>query len=295
YVLDVGMGVVPVGVTGELYIGGVQVGRGYLDRPALTAERFVPDPFTSEAGARLYKTGDVVRRLAGGEVEYLGRADHQVKLRGFRIELGEVEAVVGGYPGVRECVAVVREDAPGDRRIVAYLVAEPETERAALQEFLQGRLPEYMVPSALVFLDGLPMTPNGKLDRKALPAPDHTRPELGGGYVPPSNPLEEDLAKMWGELLGVERVGIHDNFFELGGHSLLAMQVVSRVRADFGLEIALPELFRTPTVKRLAEIVEEAFLASSDADKIGEMLARLEAVGDEEARDMLAVNDAEPQ
>ncbi|HWS53310.1 MAG TPA: phosphopantetheine-binding protein, partial [Pyrinomonadaceae bacterium] len=293
YVVERWGGLAPEGAAGELYVGGAQVGRGYWGRPALTAERFVPDPYGGEAGARLYRTGDVVRYLRGGVLDFVGRLDHQVKLRGHRVELGEVEAALCRHPKVRECAVVVREDVPGDKRLVAYLVAEPQTAIAEPQGFLRERLPEYMVPSAFVLLDELPLTPNGKVDRKALPAPDHGRPELECGFVAPATPLEEDLAKMWGELLGVEQVGVEDNFFELGGHSLLVMQVASRVRADFGLEVPLPELFRTPTVRRLAEIMEEAFLASSDADKLDEMLAQLEAAGDDQARDVLSVKDAE--
>ncbi|HEX8351278.1 MAG TPA: AMP-binding protein, partial [Pyrinomonadaceae bacterium] len=266
YVLDVGMGVVPVGVTGELYIGGVQVGRGYLDRPALTAERFVPDPFSGEPGARLYKTGDVVRRLAGGEVEYLGRADHQVKVRGHRIELGEVESVICRHERVKEA-AVASRDVGGSKQLVAYFVAEPggggasngdaasngngagvgETE---LRRFLSERLPEYMVPSLFVRLDALPLTPNGKLDRKALPEPGaRSRVE---SFVAPRNAAELRLARVWEEVLGLSPVGIKDNFFQSGGHSLLAVRLVSLIEKEFGRLLPLSTLYQGATVEDMA-------------------------------------------
>lgn len=266
---------VPVGVIGELYIGGLQVGRGYLKQAGLTAERFVPDSVSGKVGERLYRTGDLVKRLANGELEFIGRMDQQVKLHGYRIELGEVETVLAKHPQVRDCVVMLRSDAPGDPRLAAYLVAEAQPSHADLQHFLQERLPDYMVPSAFVFMDELPLTPNGKVDRKALPAPDRARPDLKDSFVPPATPLEEELARMWKELLSLERIGIHDNFLELGGHSLMVMQIISRVRADFGLEISLHEVFRTPTIKGLATIIEQAFLASSEADKINEMLTEV--------------------
>ena len=269
---------VPAGVIGELYIGGLQVGRGYLKQAALTGERFVPDSLSGESGERLYRTGDLVRRLADGQLEFIGRMDQQVKLRGYRIELGEIESVLAQHPQVSDCVAILRADTHGDPRLAAYLVAEPQPSHSDLQHFLQERLPDYMVPSVFVFMDELPLTSNGKVDRKALPAPDGSRPELQDSFVAPTNPLEEDLAKMWKELLGVERIGINDNFLELGGHSLMVMQIVSRVRADYGLEIPLPEIFRTPTIKRLAAMIEETFLASPEANNISEMLAQVEVV-----------------
>ena len=269
---------VPVGVIGELYIGGLQVGRGYLKQAGLTAERFVPDSLSGKAGERLYRTGDLVRRTVDGQLEFIGRIDEQVKLHGYRIELGEIETVLAQHPQVRDCVVMLRTDTPGNSRLAAYLIAELQPSHADLQRFLQERLPDYMVPSVFVFMDDLPLTPNGKVDRKALPAPDHSRPELENSFAPPTNPLEEDLAKMWKELLGVERIGINDNFLELGGHSLMVMQIVSRVRADYGLEISLAEIFRTPTIKRLAAMIEEAFLASPEADNISEMLAQVEVV-----------------
>ncbi|MFP2934529.1 non-ribosomal peptide synthetase, partial [Pyxidicoccus sp. 3LG] len=234
YVLDSSLHPVPVGVPGELCVGGVGLARGYLGQPALTAERFVPNPFASD-GSRLYRTGDRVRWLADGTLEYLGRIDTQVKLRGFRIELGEVESALAQLPSVREAVAVVREDAPGVTRLVAYAVAEEgETlDSAALRQALKQRLPEHMVPSAIALLPALPLTSHGKVDRKALPPPEGAGEEQAREYVAPRTRTEEQLAALWAELLHVERVGIHDDFFELGGHSLLATQALSRVQATF--------------------------------------------------------------
>ncbi|HET7231280.1 MAG TPA: amino acid adenylation domain-containing protein, partial [Longimicrobium sp.] len=253
YVLGAALLPLPAGVPGELYLGGRGLARGYLGRPGLTAERFVPDPFSGERGARLYRTGDRARWRADGTLEYLGRVDAQVKVRGFRIELGEVEAAVRRHDRVRECVVVVREDAPGDRRLVAYIVGEVEAE--ALRAHLRRSLPEYMVPSAFVFLDALPLTPNGKLDRKALPAPELASAEER--YVAPRTPAEEVLAGIWAEVLRLERVGVEDGFFDLGGHSLLATRVVSRVRDAFAIELPLRALFEGPTVAELAGRVEE--------------------------------------
>ncbi|MGZ3457554.1 MAG: amino acid adenylation domain-containing protein, partial [Archangium sp.] len=256
YVLDARMRPVPVGVPGELYVGGWGVTRGYLGRPELTAEHFVPNPFGTQPGARLYRTGDLVRHRADGNLEYLGRLDLQVKLRGHRIELGEVEATLAQHPSVREVVVVVREDSPGDKRLVAYLQGEG-LESRELRSFLQRKLPEYMVPTAFVVLEALPLTSNGKVDRKALPAPEAER-LVEGTLAAPRTPAEELLAGIWARVLGVERVGIHDDFFELGGHSLLATQVVARIRDTFQVEVPLSLLFAAPTVARLAERMEEA-------------------------------------
>ncbi|RKH36646.1 amino acid adenylation domain-containing protein, partial [Corallococcus sicarius] len=244
---------VPVGVPGELFLAGVQVGRGYWRRPNLTAERFIPDPFSTTPGARMYRTGDLARWLPDGTVEYLGRADFQVKLRGFRIELGEIEAALQAHPGVREAVAVVRQDASGDARLVAYVTGDAgPLEAATLRTFLLERLPEYMVPSAFVHLGVLPLTPSGKADRKALPAPE-VSVTARGQYVAPRSPTEQTLAGIFTEVLGIERVGANDHFFELGGHSLRATQVVARVRSAFGVELGLRVLFEAPTVAALAQ------------------------------------------
>ncbi|MFL5539647.1 MAG: amino acid adenylation domain-containing protein, partial [Longimicrobiaceae bacterium] len=250
-VLDAGMQPAPAGVPGELYAGGAGLALGYLNQPELTAEKFVADPYLP--GARLYRTGDRVRWRADGTVEFLGRVDTQVKIRGFRVEPGEVEAVLRAWPGVREAAVVVREDHPGDRRLVAYVAGEVAVDE--VREHLRGRLPEHMLPGAIVRLDGLPLTANGKVDRKALPAPELAPAE--DRYVAPRTPVEEVLAGIWAEVLRLERVGVEANFFEAGGHSLLATQVVSRIRELFAVELPLRALFEGPTVAELAARVEE--------------------------------------
>ncbi|MFL5539298.1 MAG: amino acid adenylation domain-containing protein, partial [Longimicrobiaceae bacterium] len=283
YVLGAALLPLPVGVAGELYLGGRGLARGYLGRPGLTAERFVPDPFSSAPGARLYRTGDRARWRADGTLEYLGRLDTQVKVRGFRIELGEVEAALRRSPGVTDCVVVAREHAPGDRRLVAYVVGGVETD--ALRAHLRQSLPEYMVPFAFVSLDRLPLTPNGKLDRKALPAPEYAAD--ADRYVAPRTPTEEALAGIWAEVLRLERVGVEESFFEVGGHSLLATQVVSRVRAVFGVELPLRALFETPTVAGLAPQVERLVLAQVEEQELADVLERLERLSEDEVMELL--------
>ncbi len=295
YILDPHMQPTPVNVPGELYIGGTGLARGYIGRPDLTAERFVPNPFGAAAcglgdaerntqhatrntpSPRLYRTGDLCRWLPDGSLDFLGRADHQIKVRGFRIELGEIESVLRRHPTVSDAVVVVREDQPGDKRIVAYIVpheprtqnqepdaesAERKTQNATLRTYLQGSLPEYMVPTAFVMLSALPLTPNGKVDRKALPAPDRARPDLERAFVAPRSPAEAALAALWSAVLGAPQVGIHDNFFELGGHSLLATQLVSRIRETLRVDLPLRELFAAPTVAQQAALVEQRRAAS---------------------------------
>jgi amino acid adenylation domain-containing protein/natural product biosynthesis luciferase-like monooxygenase protein len=263
YVLDGYGQPVPPGVPGELYVGGQSVGRGYLGRPDGTAERFLPDGFSGEPGARLYRTGDRVRWLEDGRIEFLGRVDHQLKIRGYRVELGEVEAVLSQHPGVGECVVVAREDVPGDRHLVAYAVgrAGKAPEETALREHLAQRLPDYMVPSAFVVLDAMPLTANGKVDRKALPAPSRKRSEAE--YVEPRTQTEQRLAGLWKELLSVPRVGARDDFFDLGGHSLLATQVVARVRSLFECQLAVIDLFEAPTLEALAARIEAGTTSDS--------------------------------
>ncbi|HEX2211053.1 MAG TPA: amino acid adenylation domain-containing protein, partial [Longimicrobium sp.] len=280
YVLDASLAPVPVGLSGELYIGGVQVARGYLNRPGLTAERFVPDPFTR--GARLYRTGDRARWRDDGALEYLGRLDHQVKIRGLRIEPGEIEAALRRHPDVADCAVIVREDAPGDPRLVAYTVGGADAE--ALRAHLRSSLPEYMVPAAFVALERLPVTPNGKLDRRALPAPEYAAAEA---YTAPRTPTEERLAAIWAEVLRIDRVGIHDSFFALGGHSLLATRAVSRVREAFGVELPLRAVFETPTVAGVAPRVDALMRSRVDDDELAAALAELEALSEDEVRGLL--------
>ncbi len=250
YILDGHGEPAPIGVAGEIYVGGAGVARGYLNRPELTAERFVADPFAGEPGARMYKTGDLARYLPDGNIEFLGRNDFQVKIRGFRIELGEIEARLSEHIGVREAVVLAREDVPGDKRLVAYYVSDGELEADTLRSHLLASLPDYMVPAAYVRIDNLPLTPNGKLDSKALPAPD-SEAYARAGYEAPQGEVEETLATIWAELLGLERIGRHDNFFELGGHSLLAVTLVERLRRQ-GLQIDVRALFASPSLSGLA-------------------------------------------
>ncbi|NTX67798.1 AMP-binding protein, partial [Myxococcus sp. CA051A] len=244
---------VPIGVSGEVYVGGTHLAHGYLARPDITAQAFVPNPFSGEEGSRLYRTGDAARWKADGTLEFLGRLDFQVKVRGFRVELGEVESVLRTAPGMSDAAAVVREDVPGDKRLIGYVVLAPDTtlDSEALRTFLLKRLPEYMVPSAFLSLAALPLTPSGKLARKLLPAPDADSLRGDSSFVAPRNPDEEKLASLFATVLRLERVGVTDNFFALGGHSLLATQVISRVRSSFGVELPLRALFEAPTVASL--------------------------------------------
>jgi amino acid adenylation domain-containing protein/non-ribosomal peptide synthase protein (TIGR01720 family) len=258
YLLDDALQPVAIGMTGELHIGGVAVGRGYLNRPELTAERFIPDPFSLTAGARLYSTGDLARFLSDGNIEYLGRIDHQVKLRGFRIEPGEIEAALTEHPSVREALVLLREETAGDKRLVGYVVAETEQAPVAgeLREYLKSKLPDYMIPAAWVVLAEMPLTPNGKVDRKALLDATPSVVEAASRYVAPRTPVEEVLAGVWADVLSLERVGVHDNFFDLGGHSLLATQFVSRIQRALQVEVALRLIFEKPTVAELAQSLE---------------------------------------
>ncbi|HEU4560571.1 MAG TPA: amino acid adenylation domain-containing protein, partial [Longimicrobium sp.] len=276
YVLDRGGRPVPIGVGGELYLGGVQVGRGYLHRPALTADRFVPAPFGAEPGARLYRTGDRARWRADGALEYLGRMDHQVKVRGFRIEPGEIEAALAAHPAVREAVVAARDDG-GETRLVAYVVAHGQAPPAdALRAFLRERLPAHMVPAAFVALDAIPLSPSGKADRRALPAPD-----LGDGgaaaFVAPRSTTEWTLARIFAQVLGTEQMGVHDHFFERGGSSLGAVQVVARVHEEFGVSLPLHALFQAPTIEALSLHIARVQLEARPDDEVLRLLAELEA------------------
>ena len=278
YVLDENRQPVPTGSIGELHIGGRGVARGYLNRPELTAQRFVRDPFSDIPGAQMYRTGDLVRTRADGELEFIGRTDDQVKIRGFRIELGEVEANLAAHPQVQQAVVVAREDTPGDKRLIAYVVPASGSPLLvdALRSFLLERLPDYMVPAAIVSLPALPLTSNGKVDRHALPAAGQSPDNQDGGAGAARTMIEERVAGMVTALLKVESVGLGDNFFLLGGHSLLAAQLLVRVREIFGVELPLRILFELPTVSGLSAEIERRLLAS------------LQAMTDEEAERLLA-------
>jgi amino acid adenylation domain-containing protein len=286
YVLDARMKPVGVGMKGELYIGGAGVGRGYLQRAGMTADRFIPDGFSGVEGARLYRTGDVVRWLEEGKLEYVGRSDEQVKIRGYRIEPGEVAAVLEQQSGVAEAVVVARDESSGEKRLVGYVV-EREGERidkAELRQSLQRVLPEYMVPSAIVVLEAMPLTANGKLDRRALPAPEWGTGEAG--YEGPSTATEEMLAGIWGQVLGVERVGLRDNFFELGGHSLLAAQVMARVRTVLGVELPLTSIFQQQTLIQFAQEVDTQ-LQQQEMERTAILLEQVEQMAEEDLKELL--------
>ncbi|MFC4548175.1 phosphopantetheine-binding protein, partial [Paenactinomyces guangxiensis] len=255
YVLDGEQQLQPVGIPGELYIGGEGVACGYLNRPDLTEERFVPNPFVP--GERMYRTGDLVRRLPNGELEYLGRIDDQVKIRGYRIELGEIETRLLEHPSVREAVVTARKDNRNQADLCAYVVPDDTLDIPKLRQHLAKSLPDYMIPSFFMELEKLPLTSNGKVDKKALPEPSG-RMQTGAEYVAPTNQTEEIIARIWEEVLGVEPVGIHDNFFERGGHSLKATMLVSRMQKALEVKVPLREVFARPTVKEMAAYVKEA-------------------------------------
>ena len=310
YVLDRHMQPVPIGVPGELYIGGDGVAWGYHNRPALTAEKFVPDPFGGAPGARMYRSGNIVRYLPDREanIAFLGRGDDQVKIRGYRVELGEIEGVLDQHPRVREVVVLAREDRPGEKQLVAYIVpnqeqrtenkeqrGEPGTidadhERSSilhppssilteLRAFLREKLPDYMMPAAFVLLDAIPLAPHGKINRAALPAPDAERPDLDADYIAPRTPIEQTLAEIWSQVLGIERVGIDDNFFVLGGHSLLATQIMARACNAFQMQIPLRSLFEAPTIAGLGEIIAQQWIGDADPDALSTLLAEIEGGG----------------
>ncbi len=277
YILDRNLRPVPVGVPGQIFIGGVGVARGYWNRPELTAERFIPDPFATTPGARLYLTGDLARYRRDGSVQYLGRLDDQVKVRGFRIELGEIEAVLGQHSSVGERAVLLHEFTPTDSRLVAYLVPRegvaPTT--SDLRRFLGAKLPDYMVPAQFVVLDAMPRTPNGKLNRRALPAPEPLRPELEGSFIAPRNPIEEAVARSWADVLRIEKVGVHDNFFELGGHSLLAIRMMTRLRSALSVDLPLRSVFETPTVAGMADAVSRCLLDDASPDELALLLEEI--------------------
>lgn len=282
YILDENLHRVPIGVTGELYVGGASVARGYLNQPKLTSEKFIPNPFIE--GDTLYKTGDLVRRLPDGNLEFIGRIDTQVKIRGFRIELAEIEAVLFQHSDIKQAVVIAREDEPGNKLLVAYLVATNNSlTTSSLRSFLKAKLPDYMIPAAFVLLEKLPLTPNGKINRRALPAPDSSQRNIEVDFVAPRTSIEEELATILIEILKLKQVGIHDNFFELGGHSLLATQVVSRLREAFSLDFPLRYLFENPTIAELAQKVSEQV----ENDDLSRILAEVDELSEEEVRKQL--------
>jgi len=285
YILDAGLRAVPVGVAGELYIGGVGLGRGYWRRPELTAERFIPHPYGKE-GARIYRTGDVARYGADGAIEYLGRVDHQVKVRGFRIELGEIETALRSHTNVREAVVVARAEASG-ARLLAYVVPNGEVSSTELRRYVGERLPEYMVPAVIVELEELPLLSNGKLNRRALPETDGAGSSVKRSYAPPRTPVERQLVQMWEELLGVKTVGIEDHFFELGGHSLMLTQLASRIRKEFQVNIPLRVLFDAPTVIAMSNAILAEQVEQVDKQTVDEMLQRLKQLSPEQMKALL--------
>jgi amino acid adenylation domain-containing protein len=290
YVLDGYLQPVPIGVPGELYIGGEGLARGYHNRPELTAEKFIRNPVNGTGGSRLYKTGDLVRYRPGGDLEFLGRMDQQVKIHGFRIELGEIEFVLRQAPGVRQCVVLACDDVTGGRRLIAYV--EPEEHQipdsVALRRYLQQQLPDYLIPSAFVFLNLLPVTSNGKVDRQVLPTPEALEQARRKSHVPPKTPFEKVLANMWGEILHLEQVGVHDNFFELGGHSLLATQIASRIRDTFNIELPLRTIFESFTIAELTETVLRDPVVGPRVERTAQLLLAIGELSEDEVEARLA-------
>jgi len=281
YILDKDLHRVPIGVPGELYVGGASVARGYLNQPTLTSEKFIPNPFVE--GDTLYKTGDLVRRLPDGNLEFIGRIDTQVKIRGFRIELEEIEAVLNQHPSIKQVVVIAREDEPGNKSLVAYLVTKDnQPTPSTLRTFLKTKLPDYMIPAAFVFLEALPLTPNSKINRHALPIPDTHQRNLEVDFIAPRTPTEQELATIWAEVLKLKQIGIHDNFFELGGHSLLATQVISRLREAFSLDFPLRYLFENPTIAELSQKVIAQQIEQAENDAIAQILAEVDQLSEEE-------------
>jgi amino acid adenylation domain-containing protein len=290
YLLDRHLRPVPVGVTGELYLAGAGLARCYFNRPGQTAERFISNPFSGEPGARMYRTGDLARYLPDGQIDFLGRGDRQIKLRGFRIELGEIEESLYKHPDVRDAVVVVYADASRNQRLVAYVVTREDRcpDAGQLRGFIKQSLPDYMVPASFVFLDAMPLTPNRKVNRHALPAPDVTRTETKEALTTARTPTEEALAAIWSEILGIGRIGVDENFFELGGHSLLATQVISRVQEVLGAELPVLSLFESPTIASLAEVVEQKQVEGLDDQRLAELLAELNELSEGETLLLLA-------
>ncbi|MBW4672725.1 MAG: amino acid adenylation domain-containing protein [Desmonostoc geniculatum HA4340-LM1] len=292
YLLDKDLHRVPIQVSGELYIGGASVARGYLNQPTLTREKFIPNPFVE--GDTLYKTGDLVRRLPDGNLEFLERIDNQVKIRGFRIELAEIEAVLNQHPDIKQAVAIVRDDEPGNKLLVAYLVTKDNQSTVGaqslaplLRKFLKTKFPDYMIPAAFVFMEEFPLTSNGKINRRALPLPDASQRNLEVAFVTPRTPTEQELATIWAEVLKLKQIGIHDNFFELGGHSLLATQVISRLRETFSIEFPLRYLFENPTIAELAQKVINQQIEQVENDALAQILGEIDGLSEEEVTQQL--------
>jgi len=282
HLLNDGLQPEPVRIPGEIYVGGVGLARGYLDKPDVTASKFIPCPFGEASGSRMYKTGDLARRLVDGDIEFTGRADHQIKIHGHRVEPGEIESVLMQSPAVKQCVVMAREVEPGDKRLVAYLVLKEEVAATVieLREFLRQKLPAYLTPSFFVVLQSFPISPNGKVDRRALPIPSQSDIALESMFVAPRSPIEEELARIFGEVLGIERVGIHDNFFDLGGHSLLVTQVVSRINRAFQIEISLRDLFDAPTVSGIVPVIVQNQIRQAEGEDLSQILADLEGISE---------------
>lgn len=281
YLLDKDLRPVPIGVPGELHIGGDGLAHGYFNREALTNEKFILNPFGRVPGERIYKTGDLARYRSDGHIECLGRLDQQVKVRGFRIELGEIETALADHAGVGNNVVVAREDKPGEKRLVAYIVAEKDAtiSLSEIRANLKKILPDYMIPSAFVVMDELPLTPNGKINRLALPVPDSSQSMGSREYIGPRSPLEKMIADIWSEGLNTPRLGVHDNFFELGGHSLLATRVVSRLKdSDFAVDISVRQLFENPTVAELADVVRLTMAVEENTDDFELLLREVEGL-----------------
>jgi acyl-coenzyme A synthetase/AMP-(fatty) acid ligase/acyl carrier protein len=294
--LDPELQPVPAGACGELYIGG-KLARGYFGRPELTAERFIPHPFSVEPGARLYRTGDLGRSLLNGGVEYLGRVDDQVKIRGFRIEPIEIENTLLQHPAIGEAKVLGREDSAGNKRLMGYVAFKSRSVAVTvgeLRNFLNARLPQYMVPSGFVFLDRLPKTPSGKVDAKSLPRRDASRPILDTPFVAPRTSLEEEVAAIWKEILGLDSIGVEDRFLELGGDSLQASQIISRVLARFQLRLSVQVLFDAPTVAQMAAAIDQDEATRHHEDTLGNVLAEVESIPEEEANQFLTSKDLAP-
>ena len=285
YILDEFLRPAPIGVAGELHIGGAGMARGYINRPDLTAQKFITNPFSNRPSSQLYKTGDLVRYRADGNIEFLGRVDNQIKIRGFRVELEEIEQALRQHANISDCLVVLREDSDNDKRLVAYVVAREQSRPAVseLRNFLKAKLPSYMIPAAFEVIGSLPVMPNGKIDRRALPEPQ-TPIEMDESFAGPRTPIEELLATTWREVLKLEQIGIHDNFFDLGGHSLLAARVVSNVRTTMDVEFGMVDVFQAPTIASLAELLYPRAMQQAPEDELAVLLAELEGLSDEEAQ-----------